>query len=305
MRGGNGKLKLRIRQDIPLYIMILPGFLYFIIFKYIPMGGLIIAFQNYDPFEGFLHSPWVGLDNFHQLFAEQDFMKLLSNTLVLSSINLFLFFPAPIVFTLLLNEIRVRWFGRLVQTVTYMPHFVSWVVVVGMMVIFFSTQDGMFNNYLENHGMKRVELLTDPVYFRWVYLLQNIWKETGWSAIIFIAALASVDPSLYEAAVMDGASRWRQMLHVSLPALKSTIVVLFILRLGHVMDIGFEHIFLMQNSLNLGVSDVFDTFVYRIGIQSAEFSYSTAVGLFKSLVGLILIIVFNALSKKIGEEGVY
>ncbi|KRE82394.1 protein lplB [Paenibacillus sp. Soil766] len=293
------------KRGLPLYLMILPGLLYFLIFRYVPMGGIIIAFQDYNPFEGFGGSEWVGFAHFQRLFGEADFLILLRNTLVLSALNLFLFFPAPVVIAVVLNEVRVRWFKKFVQTAIYMPHFISWVVVVGITIILFATQEGAINKGLASAGFERIELLTDPNYFRWVYVFQSIWKEAGWNAVIFLAALAAVDPTLYEAAVVDGANRWKQMLYITLPALKGTIIILFILRLGHVMDIGFEHIYLMQNSLNLSVSDVFDTYVYRSGVLQGEFSFTTAVGLFKSLVGLVLIVLANKLSKKAGEEGVY
>ncbi|MDR6550858.1 ABC transporter permease subunit [Paenibacillus qinlingensis] len=292
-------------RGIPLYVMILPGLLFFLLFKYLPMAGIVIAFQQYDPFLGYQDSPWVGLLHFKNLFAEQDFLLLLKNTMILSAFNLFLFFPIPILLAVLLNEVRVSWFRKTMQTLVYMPHFLSWVVIVGITVLLFATQSGGINQVLANWNLPRLELLTDMNYFRYVYLFQNIWKEAGWSAIIFLAALASVDPSLYEAAVVDGAGRWRQIWHITLPALRTTIIILFILRLGSVMEIGFEHLYLMQNSLNREVSDVFDTYVYRNGVMQGEFSYTTAVGLFKSVVGLVLIIIANFASKKVGEEGVY
>ncbi|BFT74038.1 ABC transporter permease [Paenibacillus sp. P36] len=294
-----------LRRGLPLYAMIAPGVLFFILFRYLPMFGIAIAFQDYDPFDGFLHSDWVGLEHFRRLFTEADFWFLMRNTLIMSSLNLFLFFPAPIILALLLNEVRMKAYRKSVQTITYLPHFLSWVVVVSMTVILFSTQDGALNKMLVSWGWERFDLLTNPDYFRSMYLIQNIWKETGWSAIIFLAALASVDPTLFEAAVVDGASRWKQMLNISLPALKSVIFIMFILRLGQVLDIGFEHVLLLQNPLNMEVSDVFDTYVYRSGILSAQFSFTTAVGLFKSAIGLVLVITANALAKRFGEEGVY
>ncbi|MBA2942530.1 sugar ABC transporter permease [Paenibacillus sp. CGMCC 1.16610] len=294
-----------LRRGLPLYAMIAPGVLFFILFRYLPMFGVAIAFQDYDPFDGFLHSDWVGLEHFRRLFTEADFWFLMRNTLIMSSLNLFLFFPAPIILALLLNEVRLKAYRQSVQTITYLPHFLSWVVVVSMTVILFSTQDGALNKLLISWGWERFDLLTNPEYFRTMYLIQNIWKETGWSAIIFLAALASVDPTLFEAAVVDGASRWKQMLNISLPALKSVIFIMFILRLGQVLDIGFEHVLLLQNPLNMDVSDVFDTYVYRSGILSAQFSFTTAVGLFKSAIGLVLVITANALAKRFGEEGVY
>ncbi|SFE22514.1 putative aldouronate transport system permease protein [Paenibacillus algorifonticola] len=293
------------RRGFPLYIMIAPGLLYFLIFRYAPMGGIILAFKDFDPFVGVFESSWVGFQHFEALFAEPDFWRLLKNTLILSGLNLFLFFPAPIIVAVLLNEARVKWFARTVQTVVYIPHFVSWVVVAGVTVVLFATQDGGINKLLADNGFSRLEILTDPSYFRGLYLFQNIWKEMGWGAIIFLAALASVNPTLYEAAVMDGAGRWRQMWHITLPALRTIIVLMFILRLGQVMETGFEHIYLLQNSLNLAVSDVFDTYVYRQGILQGEYSFTTAVGLFKSVVGLAFVMIANRLAKKYGEEGVY
>jgi putative aldouronate transport system permease protein len=292
-------------RGIPMYLMILPGFLFFIIFKYVPMGGLVIAFQEYDPFEGFQGSPWIGMDNFQRLFTDPDFWVLLKNTMLLSGLNLFLFFPAPIVFGVLLNEVGRAWFRRTVQTIIYMPHFLSWVIVVSITVVLFATQDGGINNLLVSMGFERIELLTSPDYFRFLYVAQNIWKETGWNAIIFLAALAAIDPTLYEAAVVDGANRWKQVWHITLPALKSTIIILFILRLGQIMELGFEHVLLLQNPVNLSVADVFDTYVYRTGVLQGNFSYSTAVGIFKSVIGLVLIVLANRLAKAFGQEGVY
>jgi putative aldouronate transport system permease protein len=299
------KRQSNLMRGIPMYLMILPGFLFFIIFKYIPMGGLIIAFQEFDPFLGFLDSPWVGLDNFNRLFTDPDFWTLLFNTLILSGLNLFLFFPAPILIAILLNEVRRAWFRKSVQTIIYLPHFLSWVVVVSITVLLFATQDGGINKLLAGMGYDRIELMTSPDYFRTLFVSQNIWKESGWNAIIFLAALAAVDPTLYEAAVMDGANRWRQVLHITIPALMSTIVLLFILRLGQVMELGFEHILLLQNPVNLSVADVFDTYVYRSGVLQGNFSYTTTVGIFKSVIGLILIAMANRLAKAFGQEGVY
>jgi putative aldouronate transport system permease protein len=293
------------KQGIPLYVMILPGLLYFLIFRYAPMGGVLLAFKDFDPFDGVWASPWVGFKHFQTLFAEPDFWRLLSNTMILSALNLFLYFPAPIIVAILLNEARVKWFARTVQTVVYIPHFVSWVVVVGITIVLFASQDGGINKLLAENGYARLELLTDPNYFRGLYVFQTVWKEMGWGAIIFLAALASVDPTLYEAAEMDGAGRWRQMWHITLPALQTIVVLMFILRLGQVMETGFEHIYLMQNSLNLAVSDVFDTYVYRQGVLQGEYSFTTAIGLFKSAVGLLFVVAANKLAKKFGEEGVY
>lgn len=276
-----------------------------ILFKYLPMFGVIISFQNYSPFRGIWASKWVGLDHFVRLFTEQQFLSLLKNTLVLNLIDIIFYFPAPIIFALILNEVRLKWFKGAMQTIVYLPHFVSMIVVVGITVVLFAGEFGGVNLFLDSVGLPRYQGLNDPDHFRWIWLLQNIWKEVGWSAIIYLAALSSIDPTLYEAAVMDGANRWRQIWHITLPSLAPVILILFILRLGSFIDIGFEHIFLLQNPLNLAVSDVFDTYIYRIGVQQGEFSYTTAVGLFKSVVGLVLVLSANAIAKRSGKEGVY
>lgn len=295
----------RFLRGIPLYLLILPGFLYFVIFKYLPMVGLLVSFQEYDLFLGIWDSPWVGLDQFIRLFTEVDFLILLKNTLILALYDLIFYFPAPIIFAVFLNEVRKKWFSRTVQTVVYAPHFISWVVVVGITMTLFSSQSGGINILLDNFGFERINLMQDPDKFRFLWVLHNIWNGTGWGAIIFLAAMASVDPSLYEAAKIDGAGRLRQIWHVTLPGIRHVIVILFILRLGNFMDIGFEHVYLLQNPLNLDVSDIFDTYVYRTGILSGNFSYASAVGMFKSVVGLILVIGANKVSKKMGEEGVF
>ncbi|MBB6730697.1 ABC transporter permease [Cohnella zeiphila] len=293
------------RRALPVYLMILPGLLYFIVFKYIPMFGVSIAFMDYSPFKGIGGSEWIGWDQFRRLFSEGDFWLLLRNTLVLNLLDALIFFPAPILVALLLNEARVKWFKGAVQTILYAPNFISWVVIVGITLQLFATGSGAINNLLESWGYDRIELMTDPHYFRWVWLLQNIWQGSGWGAIIFLAALSAVDPALYEAAEMDGASRLRQLRHITLPALSGAIVILFILRMGHIMDLGFEHIFLLQNPMNQNVSEVFETFIYKIGLNQGDYSYSTAVGLFKSVIGLVMVLTVNKLAKRLGQEGVF
>jgi len=294
-----------VRKGIPLYLMILPGLLYFLIFRYAPMGGLVIVFKEFEPIRGFFRSPWVGFEQFRRLFSEQDLARLLGNTIILSVLNLLLFFPAPIIFAIMLNEVRVKSYKKIVQTIVYMPHFISWIVVVSITILLFGTQEGALNRLLVDNGMARLELMTRAAYFRPMYVFQNIWKETGWSTIIFMATLATVDPTLYEASIVDGANRIQKIWHINLPALKPTIVILFILRLGSILDSGFEHIFLLQNLLNLRVSDVFDTYIFRTGIRSGQFSYSTAMGMFKSVAGLLMVLGADRLAKKAGEEGVY
>jgi putative aldouronate transport system permease protein len=287
------------------YLMLLPGALYFLIFKYAPMWGVAIAFKSYQPFLGFFGSPWVGFDHFQTFFSDPSFWRLFRNTSIFAAYNLFFYFPLPILIALMLNEVRVAVFKRFVQTVIYIPHFVSWVVVVGMAYTFFTTEGGIVNELLIMAGGDKVNFLVNESLFRTMIMSEVIWKETGWGTIIFLAALAGVDPGLYEAARIDGAGRLRQLWHITLPSIRSTIVILLILRLGHFLDTGFEQIFLSLNASTREVGEVFDTYVYRIGIQEGRFSYSTAVGLFKSVIGLVLVVGANYMSKKLGEEGVY
>lgn len=295
----------RIVKSRYLYFMVTPGLLYFALFKYWPMWGVLIAFKDYLPFRGFWNSPWVGFKHFDRFFHDPVFWLLFKNTFVLAIYNIVFFFPIPILIALMLNELRLEWFKRTIQTAIYIPHFVSWVVVVGMAYTFFSLENGIFTNMLVQAGMEKTNFLMSNTWFRPMIILEVIWKESGWGTIIFLAALSGVDPTLYEAAKIDGAGRFRQMWHITVPAIRSTIVILFILRLGNFLDTGFEQIFLMLNSTNREVGEVFDTYVYVNGIQQGQFSFSTAVGLFKSLVGLCLVLAANKVSKKFGEQGVY
>lgn len=293
-----------IKKDYWLYLLLLPGFVYFVIFKYLPMWGVVIAFQDFSPFLGVLESKWVGFKHFNNFFNNPDFVRLLRNTLILAVYDLVFFFPAPIIAALLLNEVRVGIFKRIVQTMIYVPHFISMVIVASMTYVFLTTNGGVVNEIIQMITGNKINFLGDPSWFRPMIILQIMWKETGWGTIIFLAALASVDVEQYEAAVVDGASRWQRMWHITLPAISSTIIILLILRLGNFLDTGFEQIFLMTNSLNRSVADVFDTYVYFVGITQGAFSYSTAVGLFKSVVGIILIYGSNYIAKRFGHEGI-
>ncbi|MCR8631385.1 ABC transporter permease [Paenibacillus radicis (ex Xue et al. 2023)] len=295
----------RIARNRWLYLMALPGFFYFVIFKYIPMWGVMIAFKDYRPFLGFSQSPWVGMKYFDRFFNDPSFFQLLSNTLILGLYNLIFFFPAPIIIALLLNELRSERFKRFVQSMIYVPHFVSWVVVIGIAYVFLTTEGGLLNDIIASSGGTKINFLASEEWFRPMIILEVVWKETGWGTIIFLAALAGVDPQLYEAARIDGANRWRQIWHITLPAIRSTIIILLILRLGHFLETGFEQIWLMLNPLNRSLGEVFDTYVYTSGITQGQFSYSTAVGLFKSFVGLLMVMGANWLAKKFGEEGIY
>jgi putative aldouronate transport system permease protein len=294
-----------IKRDLFLYLLILPGVLYFLLFKYVPMWGILISFQNYSPYLGFFHSEWIGFDHFQRFFSNSDFSILFRNTMAINLLNLIFFFPLPILVSLLLNELKVEWFKKTLQSIIYLPHFLSWVIIAGISFLALSKDQGVINQLLESTGHEKMDFLTQPHYF-WVLLtLQSIWKELGWGTVIFLAAISSVDPQLYEAARMDGAGRLRQMWNVTLPGIRNVIIILLILRIGHIMDVGFEQVYLMMNGAVSSVADVFDTYVYRVGIQQGDFSYSTAVGVFKSVVGVLLVIGANKLAKQFGEEGVY
>lgn len=294
-----------LRKDIFLYVLILPGVLYFLVFKYVPMWGVIISFQDYSAYLGLLHSPWVGLEHFQRFFSNPDFFKLFRNTMMINLLSLIFFFPLPIALSLMMNEIKQQWFKKIIQSIVYLPHFLSWVIIVGISFLMLSKSEGVINQLLEYAGFARIDFLTEPRYFWVVLTLQSIWKEVGWGTVIFLAAIAGVDIQLYEAARMDGAGRLRQMWHVTLPAIRNVIITLLILRIGHMMDVGFEQVYLMMNGAVSDVAEVFDTYVYRVGILQGEFSFSTAVGLFKSVVGLLLVVGANRMAKLLGEEGVY
>lgn len=294
-----------MRQHFWLYVLILPGLLYFIIFKYIPMAGLVIAFQNYSPFLGISGSEWVGLVHFRNFFTGDDFGLLLGNTLGIAVLNLVFYFPAPIFLALLLNEIKNQGYKRTIQTLIYVPHFISFVIVASLTYTLFNTSDGLINQILLQLTGRTVDFLSLPQYFKGLIVGQNIWKETGYGMIIFLAALSGVDMEQYEAARVDGAGRWRQMWYITLPSIKGTIIIMLILRVGTIMNTGFEQIFLMQNALNRNAGEVFDTYVYRMGITQGAFSSSTAVGMFKAIVGTALVLTTNWIAKKNGESGIY
>lgn len=288
-----------------LYLMILPGLLYFIIFKYLPMGGLVIAFQNYQPFQGITGSEWVGLKHFIRLFTEPTFMQLLRNTLILFAMNIVIFFPLPIIVALMLNELKGRHLKNWIQTIIYIPHFMSWVIIVSITYVFLTVDGGVINELIASLGGTKISFLTSSEWLRTIYILQIIWKELGWSTIIYLAAITVVDPQLYEASEMDGASRLRKTWHVTLPAIRPVIITLLILKIGSTLDLGFEHMYLLLNSLNRSVAEIFDTYIYTAGLKNGQLSFSTTIGLFKGVVGLILVMLSNKLAKKMGEDGVY
>lgn len=264
---GKNNLASKIYRDRYLFILFLPGLLYFLIFKYLPMFGIVIAFKNYDIFDGFMKSKWVGLNHFTNFFKGPYFWMLIRNTLLLNIYSIIFSFPIPIIFALLLNEIKKSWFKRLTQTVSYLPHFISTVVIVGMIIDFLSPTNGLISIGLSKlTGNEPVFYMAKAEYFRTIYIISGVWQHMGWSSIIYLSALTGVDPILYEAATVDGANRFHKMIHITIPGIIPTIVVCFILNLGSILDVGFEKVFLMQNSLNFENSEVISTFVERIRI---------------------------------------
>lgn len=285
-----------------LFLMLLPGFLYYVIFKYIPIYGVIIAFKQFRILEGILASPWVGFDNFRLLFEATDFWNVFQNTLIISFYKLVFTFPAPILFALLLNEVRLLAFKKVVQTVTYMPHFLSWVVLGGVVMSFLSPSTGIVNGIITALGGKPIFFVGDPEWFRTVLVASAAWKELGWSAIIYLAALASVDTQQYEAAVLDGANRLKQTIHVTLPAMMPVISIMFIFAVGAIINDDFDQIFNLYNPAVYNVSDVIATYVYRMGLENMMYSFSTAVNLFKNAIAFALVIGTNYIVRKFNSD---
>lgn len=294
-----------LRRNHPLYVMLLPGILYFIIFKYIPLLGSVIAFKDYNIYKGFLQSEWVGFQWFEQLVTFPQFKRIFTNTIILSFYQIIFAFPAPILLACLLNELRSLGLKRMVQTLLYLPHFLSWTIVYGLVYMMFSSQSGFVNQLLIWTGHDAISFLQMPEYFRSLLIGSGIWKEMGWSTIIFLAALAGISPSLYEAARIDGAGRWKQFVHVTFPGLLPAIVILMLLKIGSVLDVGFEQVYLFLNPATLRVGEVLDTYAYRQGILAGQYSITTAIGLFKSIIGFTLLITTNRISKAVSGEGLF
>ena len=288
-----------------LYLLLIPGVVYYILFKYVPMYGVTIAFKNFNFKKGILGSPWIGLDNFRYLFSQDIFGEVFRNSLVLSLLKLFFGFPFPITLALMLNEFRGQRYKRFVQTLIYLPHFISWVILGGILINFLSPSWGIINQLIKQFGGTPIFFLAKPEYFRWIVVVESIWKEAGWGTIIYLAAISGIDPDLYEAAAIDGADHFRQLLHVTLPCIRTTIVLTLLLRIGSIMSNGFEQILVLQNSQNQNVSEVFETYVYRMGILNSRFSFATTVGLFTSVVSLVFLILADQAAKGLGEEGIF
>ncbi|MBP1993233.1 ABC transporter permease [Paenibacillus eucommiae] len=287
------------------YLMMLPGVLYFIIFHYGPMGGLIIAFKDYNLVKGVWGSEWAGLKHFYTIFESPDIIRTLRNTVVISVYRIVFNMLPDLMLALVLNEIRIRWFKRAIQTITYGPYFLSWVVVYGLAFSFLAPDSGLLNQTIREFGGTTVDFLTAKEYFRSILISTEIWKNTGFGAIIYLAALAAIDPSLYEAAVVDGAGRWRQLWHVTLPGVANVFVLLLIMRIGHILDAGFEQVYIFYNSRVYEVADIIDTWVFRRGLEQFDFSVATAVGFFKGVIGLLLVIGANQLAKKLGQSSIW
>jgi len=294
----------KIISNYDLYLMLLPGLVLIIIFHYLPMYGSIIAFKDYNLMEGIIGSPWVGLKHFDALFQAREFHRVFRNTLLISIYRLIFQFPIPIILALLINEVSNMFFKRTVQTITYLPHFLSWAVVGALVIDLLSPSSGLINLALKEFGISPVTLM-DKRYFRAIVVASQTWKETGWSAIIYLAAISSIDPQLYEAAIVDGASKWRQIWYITLPGIRSTIVFIILLRIGALLATDVEQILMLYNPVVYEVGDVIGTYVYRVGLGQMKYSYTTAVGLFQSVVGFILLVIANHLSRRYAETSMW
>ena len=300
---GRPSLRRRIWRDRWMYVFFLPGVCYFLVFVYLPLAGNIIAFKDYSPFLGFARSPWVGLENFERLFTDPDFKLALTNTLQIEGLQLLFAFPAPLGLALLLNSMVSDRAKRLVQSIVYLPHFLSWVIVISLWQQIFGGA-GFLNQVLRDQGMATVNIMSNPDLFKPMVVLQVIWKEAGWGTILFLAALTKIDIQLYEAAVIDGAGGWRRLRDVTLPGIRSVIVLLLILRLAFALSVGFEQYYLQRNAVGAGAAEVLDTFIYFRGIQNGDWGFATAVGLVRGIIGAILILGANWAAKRFGEEGI-
>ena len=303
-RLGRERLSYRLRQYWPAYLLLLPVVLWYAIFCYAPMGGLVIAFKKYSVLKGVWGSPWVGMKNFNRLFGSQAFYQAIKNTLIFSGLNFVFGFPLPIIFAILLNEMPGVKYKKVVQTVSYLPHFISWSVAGGLVYMLLSPSTGAIAAVVRALGGTPQNYIGISRYFRPIVVVSDIWKSLGWSAIIYIAALSGVDPSLHEAAAVDGASRMQRIIHINLPVIMPTVIIMLIMSVGSIASVGYEKVYLLQNSLNLERSQVISTYVYRLGIVRADYAQSTAIGLFQSVVNIIILVAADRFAKAIGEDGI-
>ncbi|MGG7507083.1 ABC transporter permease [Plantibacter sp. YIM 135249] len=302
---GRARAARSLRRHWQLYLLMIVPIAYFIIFKYVPMTNAVIAFKDYNPVQGIWGSPWVGWKHFEAFISNPAFWRLLRNTFILAAYVLIASFPIPIILALALNEVRHRFFKRSVQMITYAPYFISTVVIISMTILILSPRIGLLNKGLNMFGIASVDFLGDAEFFRNIYVVTDIWQTTGYSAVIYMAALAGVDQSLYEAARVDGASRIQKIIHVDIPALLPTATIIMILGVGNIMAIGFEKAFLLQNPLNLSQSEIIATYVYKTGLLNADFSLATAIGLFNSVINLFLLLIVNAVAKRVTGNGLW
>lgn len=294
----------RWRANLPIYLLVLPGLLYFITFQYLPLFGYVIAFQDYLPFVGFANSDWVGLDNFRQMFSDPRFWNAVSNTLIISGLQLILYFPAPIVLALIINSLISVPMRRFVQSVVYLPHFISWVIIVSLFQHLMGGT-GVLAQGLRNLGVDSPNLMSNPDLFKWLMVVQLMWKETGWGTLIYLAALLSIDQSLYEAAAMDGASRWRRLWHITLPGIVGVTMLLAILRLGQILSVGFEQILLQRDFVGPEAGEVLDTYVYHNGIIGGQWSITAAAGLIKGVVGAVMVLAADRVARRFWQTGIF
>ncbi len=297
-------LKKDMQRNWSLYLLVLPVLLFYIMFHYKPLYGAIIAFKDFRPADGIFGSEWVGLKHFIRFFKSPYFFRTITNTFLLSFYNLIFGFPAPIILALLMNEVKNDKFKKITQTITYLPHFISMVIICGMITDFCLSQ-GLFNDIIAFFGGERVSLLQKPQYYRTIYVITGIWQQVGWGSIIYLAALAGVDKDLYEAAQIDGAGKWKQTIHITLPSIIPTIITMLILRIGQLMSVGYEKTLLLYNDATLETADIISTYVYRVGLEQQSYSYSTAVGLFNSVINCTLIIAANYISRKTTENSLW
>ena len=297
--------KRKIKSNIPLYVLLFPSIILLIMFAYIPMLGLVIAFKDYSPANGILNSPWVGFKYFTQFFNSVQFGTTMMNTLKISIYSILVGFPLPILLALLCNQLRTGKFKKVFQVTTYLPHFISTMVMCGMIILFLSPNSGLIANIFKSLGWTMPNLLSKPESFAGVYVWSDVWQHIGWDSIIYLAALSAIDPTYYEAATMDGASRMQKILNIDLPLLLPTAMILLILRAGSLLSIGFEKVLLLQNPLNLAGSEVISTYVYKVGMLNFQYSYSTAIGLFNTVVNLIILLSANWFSKRYTKTGLF
>lgn len=295
-----------IKRDFWLYMMFLPGLLYYLIFRMAPIvGAFILSFKRYEVAVGVLNSPWIGFEHFRQFVDSIYFGRLLRNTLMINGYSLLFGFTAPIILALLINEVAGRRFKKIVQTITYLPNFISIVVVVSMVITFLSPTNGIVNQFIQACGGRKINFLADSKYFWSIFTMMNIWQTTGFGAIIYLASLSGIPNELYEAATVDGAGRWKQLWHVTLPGLSTTIVILLLMRIGHLLEVGYESIILLYNPSIYETADVINTYVYRRGMLNADYSFASAVGLFQATLGFIMVIVANKLARRYSESSLW